>query len=376
MIVDAKNVRRTMSNKEKNRHSLESIAKFIIRARRISLHSMVVSGEIKKLSTPSLVIAFSETGHLTIQWNKPSDEERFESLAARLRPFTLKSEPVYLESVLSTILELSPTMPNERQATELARHKEWFLHRFVNKDSNAYGIQLLNSDGTPRTNLLSDSLLAESWLYSDLVHFSPNAEREEGLNLRYDERYKSASYLYSELAAHVIEILDLVRELFHPFGNSIISSAWTEQVTDDAGSQSVECSQAIFGPSFDQMSNDGAWQFERLSYSNYRSLAEPAKGGNFALLDDTGSKLKSYPAFLGSNACGSIIYVDSIAKLQIENAAGNNPHERPHKSTFSIMPLFKTTTDAFRSFIRSVAEAPRIAITFPSLDINMEFINR
>lgn len=375
-MVDTKYVRRTMSNKEKSRHDLESISKFIIRARRISLHSMVVSGEIKKLSTASLNLAFSETGHLTIRWDKPSDEERFESLAARLRPFTLKSEPVYLANVLSAIKELSPIMPNGRQATELSRHEEWFLHRFVNKDSNAYGIQLFNPDGTPRTNLLPDSLLAESWLYADLVHFSPNAEREEGLNLRYDERYKSASYLYSELATHVIEILDLVRELFHPFGNSIISSAWTEQVTDDARGQSVECSRAVFAPTFDQISNVGAWQFEQFSYSNFRSLAEPAKGGNLILLDDAGSELESYPAFLDSSTCRSIIYVDSIAKLQIEKAADNSPHERTHKPTVSITPLFKTTTDTFRSFIRSVAEAPRIAITFPSLDINLEFINR
>lgn len=69
------------------------IERFVIRARRVEAHSLVKSGDIERYADPKMTVSVSEAGDVNIQHHACVDEEAVESLAGRLRPFIVKSEP-------------------------------------------------------------------------------------------------------------------------------------------------------------------------------------------------------------------------------------------------------------------------------------------
>lgn len=210
----------------------EILGRFLVRARRVEDHTLVKSGEIKHYRIPTMVLSATETGEMSVQYHVCPDEESLESLAARLRPFIVKSEPIYMQKVFDAIctqVSDDSLLENEVKALRVAR--DWFSHRYKEKGSKCYEIQLIGEDGQPLTRPLSDALLAEAWIYTDVVHADPKGEKAETCKLSYLDRYRAASPYFCEFASVIVKLLNLVRSLSERNLLQLPDAAWSEAVS-------------------------------------------------------------------------------------------------------------------------------------------------
>ena len=220
------------TNKTSSLTSEEILGRFVVRARRVEDHSLVKSGDIERYATPRMTFSVTETGSASTQHHVCTDEEAIESLATRLRPFIVRSEPIYLPKILDAICAQAPGEAlSENEAEVLETTKSWFSHRYEKKDSERYGGQLIGRDGELLTSLLSDALLAEAWIYTDAVHADPKGEKAEARKLSYSDRYRAASSYSCEFASVIVNLLNLVRSLSERSLLQVPDSAWTEPVS-------------------------------------------------------------------------------------------------------------------------------------------------
>lgn len=195
-------------------------------------HSLVKSRDIECYADPKMTFSVSEAGNTSIQHHVCTDEEAVESLVGRLRPFIVQSESIYLSKVLDAIAAQVPIATfTESEAKTFETTKSWFVHRYENKDSECYGIQLVGKEGGSLTDLFSDALLAESWVYTDTVHADPRGDKAEVQNLGYAERYRAGSSFFCEFACVVISLLNVVRALSKRGLLQVPDSIWNEAVT-------------------------------------------------------------------------------------------------------------------------------------------------
>lgn len=220
------------TNKTSGLSSEEILGRFVVRARRVEDHSLVKSGDIERYATPKMTFSVNEAGNASIQHHVCADEESIESLATRLRPFIVKSEPIYLPKILDAICAQAPSESlSENEDEILKTTKSWFSHRYEEKDSERYGVQLIGKDGEPLTDLLSDALLAEAWIYTDAVHADPKGEKAEAQELSYSDRYRAASSYSCEFASVIVNLLNLVRSLSERSLLKVPDSSWSEPVS-------------------------------------------------------------------------------------------------------------------------------------------------
>lgn len=233
----------------------ETIEQFVLRARRVQAHSLVKNGTVGEYAKAKMTVSFTPaTGITTTTDHVVPDEEVFESLATRLRPFELEREPIYLPDVFKAIRACVPpeSISEDRHLEEcLVSAENWFEHRCLKQDSVAYAVQLIDSEDNSETKYLSDVTLANSWLYTDTVHADPKGDKAEGRKLGYRERYKAASSFFSEFALFVVSLLNIVKALCDRGLLQISESAWTEPVTceeadKEAGERIVEGSIYVF----------------------------------------------------------------------------------------------------------------------------------
>ena len=132
-------------------------------------------------------------------------EEAFESFAARLRPFTMRREPVYWELVLDAIEELV----NEETLAEVIDIEDLRAHwkTVVEGKKMAQTFYVVTEKGQ-----LSDVELADLWLNSDALH-TQLIQSEVGKELSLDQRYRAASGVYARLGACVNATYNLVKHL-------------------------------------------------------------------------------------------------------------------------------------------------------------------
>ncbi|WP_036575246.1 hypothetical protein [Olsenella uli] len=129
------------TNKTSSLTSEEILGRFVVRARRVEDHSLVKSGDIERYATPRMTFSVTETGSASIQHHVCTDEEAIESLATRLRPFIVRSKPIYLPKILDAICAQAPGEAlSENEAEVLETTKSWFSHRYEKKDSECYGV--------------------------------------------------------------------------------------------------------------------------------------------------------------------------------------------------------------------------------------------
>lgn len=188
-----------MSQKSKNPElsPQQVIERFVIRARRVEAHSLVQSGAIRRYAQPCETYSVSREGITRTDSNIAKDEEAIESLAARLRPLILPSEPICLKNVFKAIhSSVDVEALGKQEADRLNTIEEWVVHRLGERDSSLYTMQLIDNHGEPMTDPLSDETLAESWLYADVVHASPRGDKEQGLKLGFLRRYEAASSFF------------------------------------------------------------------------------------------------------------------------------------------------------------------------------------
>ena len=216
----------------KNISSQDIIERFIRRARRVEAHSLVKSGDIERYSKPFFILQESEEGTITLKWQTCENEEAVESLAGRLRALLLPSESIYLAKVFKAIKSLVPGDSfTEDQLEEFNSMMDWFKHRCEEKDNVRYGVQRLDEDGSEKTVVLSDVLIAESWIYMDTVHVDLKGDKAEGRKLDYFERYKAGVSFFCEFAGVVVRVLNLVRKLAKVDLLTLPENIWDELVT-------------------------------------------------------------------------------------------------------------------------------------------------
>lgn len=195
-------------------------------------------------------------GRMTITRHLPANEEIFESLASRVRPLTIKSEPVYYANVLDAIECLIGEVEVEdslRTRLRNLRHA-WDASEIQGAQIQAYSVQSASIDGTEATNMVSDTQLAAAWLYADLVHADAQGPKREALALPFCERYAAAVRVFSYLADLTVTTLQLVESLRDAGALAVDNSAWEEDVIVGA-SELVYEAKAYVAPLGTEMPN-------------------------------------------------------------------------------------------------------------------------
>lgn len=211
-------VRKNGTNKKqsKPRHPIDDIdardilRRFVIRARRVEAHSLVQNHAVEKYVKPSMKVDYKEGQPPRIKYAMP-DQEIFESLAARTRPCILGSEPVYLDKVFRSIEMLLGERQLAGQAKKCLDSCRKTFQNLHDKDKGtSYSIQTYNADNIPEGEPLSDLLIGEAWLYSDLVHADPKDDKAKALKLSYRDRYYAGTSFFSMLAIVIVNMLNFV----------------------------------------------------------------------------------------------------------------------------------------------------------------------
>lgn len=334
------------ASKVKPLSSQEMIERFVMRARRVEAHSLVQSGDAKRYSTPTETITISEAGEVGIRYNVPSDEEAIEALAGRLRPFIVKSEPIYLSNIFKAIGLCVPAESlTEGEKKCLGSAKEWFEHRYEKKDSKTYAVQVLDKEGNPQTGYLSDALLAESWVYADVVHADPREEKAEGLKTGYLERYKAASSYFCEFALVIIDLLNLVEELAGENLLQLSDDVWEKPVTY-AGAIETESEKVVKGsmyvfpvgteplPGVAPKDIPGA---VKATPTLMKALSQPEAAAIFSVFNAEGQLTSCEPTFREiSDDCFTFL-INGIAKLTIPKGILSQQTSQKITITFELM---------------------------------------
>lgn len=195
----------------------ETLSRFLLRARRVQAHSLVADRKtLSELVNLKLEISLSEDGTVETRQKLP-DEERFESLAARLRPLLVESESIHYKKVLGAIDEvLAETTTADIEALSL-RVKQlrdfWSLHAEKSLSPVRYTTQATKADGSETTPLASDSQLAMAWLYGDLVHVDVQGKKKAGTFFPMKERFAAAVSYFATIALACLHTFDLVSTL-------------------------------------------------------------------------------------------------------------------------------------------------------------------
>jgi len=187
------------------------LSRFVLRARRIAAHSLVQDrAKLQSHASGTFKGTLDTTGTLTMVQELPDDEEAFESLAARLRPLTVRREPIYFGEVFAA-LEAAQTA--KYQGRIRALRYAWNAAEIQGTQVQAFSVQQSKADGTEATDFVSDTQLAAAWLYADLVHADATGAKKAALVFPMVERYGAAVRKFAHLALLTLETLELVESM-------------------------------------------------------------------------------------------------------------------------------------------------------------------
>lgn len=249
-------VRKNGTNKKqsKPRHPIDDIdardilRRFVIRARRVEAHSLVQNHAVEKYVKPSMKVDYKEGQPPRIKYAMP-DQEIFESLAARTRPCILGSEPVYLDKVFRSIEMLLGERQLAGQAKKCLDSCRKTFQNLHDKDKGtSYSIQTYNADNIPEGEPLSDLLIGEAWLYSDLVHADPKDDKAKALKLSYRDRYYAGTSFFSMLAIVIVNMLNFVTIINSQYHLGVDVEAWKEQVVASEEDSEVAAEKMVVLP--------------------------------------------------------------------------------------------------------------------------------
>lgn len=364
-----------MSKKKKERDAVtpqEVLERFVIRARRVKAHSLVQDGSVEKYAKTQMTVSFSmTTGATTIKDVVVPDEEVFESLATRLRPFIVTTEPIYLPNVFRAIRSLVPVdalgEKDEDLEKALASAEQRFEHRFRERDVETYAVQLLDREGNPESGYVSDAVMAGSWLYTDTVHADPHGEKAEGKKFGYRARYAAASPFFCELAILIVSMLNIVRALVEKGDLTIPDTVWSEPVTyaeaeETAGERVVEGSMRVFPVG--TVPPDGA-RLEDIPGGVEATpmvlglLADPEGRAVLTVYEEGGEPIALYPAYRRLRDNAFVFLVNDILSLTVpRDILSGNP------SAIPILEAIKGREAEAYSLLRSFSSPNCIEVSF------------
>jgi hypothetical protein len=211
-----------------------TVARFVLRARRIEAHSLVQDwDELTHHAEGSFNVHIDISGAATVTQKLPQDEEAFESLAARVRPLTLDREPIHHKKVVRALSRLIDAAPaaTDHQRTWLQRLRQaWQVAELQGTRPLGYSVQSVRLDGSDATPLVSDTQLAAGWLYADLVHADATGPKAEALRFSMRERYAAAVRVISRIAALAVSTLRLIEHLRDAGVVAVPDEAWDGEV--------------------------------------------------------------------------------------------------------------------------------------------------
>lgn len=229
---------------------LTVLARFVIRARRVEAHSLVQDEEtLLGYAKGTFKVTLGFDGAATIRRPLPENEEEFESLVARIRPLTLKSEPIYYAKVLGALERLlercspSAEVLSEYQALKVS----WEAAELQGTQVQGYSVQRSRLDGSEATKHVSDTQLAAAWVYADLVHADAQGPKAEALAFDLDERYAAAVLVFCGAAVRVVRTLRLIEHLKAANILDLADELWSQKVTVDA-TEIVEEAEVFMAP--------------------------------------------------------------------------------------------------------------------------------
>lgn len=308
----------------------EVIERFVIRARRVKAHSLVQDDSVEKYAKTQMTVSFSmANGAATIKDVVVPDEEVFESLTTRLRPFIVKSEPIYLPKVFDAIRSfMSDDALGEKDEDlekALVSAEQCFEHRFREQDVKTYALQLLDEAGNPESGYVSDATMAGSWLYTDTVHADPHGEKAVGKKFGYRARYTAASPFFCELAILVVSMLNIVKALVEKGYLSVSDAAWSEPVTyaeaeEAAGEKVVDGSMYIFPVG--TVPPDGASLEDipggvKATPMVLGLLGDPEGRAVLTVYEKSGEPIASYPAYRRLRDDTFVFLVNDVLSLTV-----------------------------------------------------------
>lgn len=219
---------RTTAGAQYQQSSTEVLDRFVLRARRVAAHSLAQSREKLEAYARGLFQAKIDlANNVTISTNLP-DEEMFESLVARLRPITVKREPIFYETVLDALGQvLSDDDEAERQHLEELRRR-WRRTEIQGTQTQGYTVQAIN--GQMPTSVVTDTQLAAGWLYADLVHADPTGPKADALEHSFRDRFGAAVCVFSQIAVLTLSTLDLIKELQRQSKLQVSAASWDDPV--------------------------------------------------------------------------------------------------------------------------------------------------
>lgn len=184
-------------------HDTKVVSAFVRRLQRVAMHSLIRDDRGDFLNDLALV-TFNATpngdGTMTIRQRLP-DEERFESLAVRLRPFTLEKDPLHYVKAFDALDRLIDSVDPTCQEVTDAMREEW--RKATDRTSRTRAYTVITTAETH-----NDVDLAYAWLYGDLVH------GDHGKNLvSPTQRFQAAVGVFSAIAIVALATRNLIRQL-------------------------------------------------------------------------------------------------------------------------------------------------------------------
>jgi len=204
------------------------LERFVLRARKVMAHSLIreqkeliqtlVSGDYNIRMRKNLQTGEREARTL----RELPPEEAFESFVARLRPFTMRDEPVYWEHVLDAIEDLVPPETRD-EILDLTHLRDAFAGvTQVKRQPQAYSV-------ITESGQMSDLQIANLWLNCDALH-AKEIKSAVGQDMDLDHRYQAAAGVYARLGAVVSNTLGLISGLAREGLLELDETVFTERV--------------------------------------------------------------------------------------------------------------------------------------------------
>jgi hypothetical protein len=152
-------------------------------------------------------------------------EEAFESLAARLRPFTMGKESVYWAAVLDA-LEALLSKDTLAETVDIQSLRDYWSE-VVEGSKVAQAYYMMTESGQ-----LTDVQLADLWLNSDALHTQP-IHSAVGEDLGLNERYHAAAGVFARIGAVLDYTFYMICYLHGAGLIELDASAFTEPVLAD-----------------------------------------------------------------------------------------------------------------------------------------------
>ena len=135
----------------------EILKKFILRARRIQAHSLVQDqNKLRCYAEGELHFELSLKG-AKLERYLPENVEVFESLAARIRPITVKSESIYYAKIFEAIDDAlgGQEIDEDTQKQKQDLLEAWGAAEVQGRRTRGYSIQAIDVDGEKATAIIS-----------------------------------------------------------------------------------------------------------------------------------------------------------------------------------------------------------------------------